>query len=56
MNHSWFAESRIVKPGVIPSLFAETIVHLPGAGPLLVFAARATMAGVNRIRPARFTK
>ncbi len=56
MNHSWFAESRIVKPGVTPSLFAETTVHLPGAGPLPVLAARATIAGVSGVRPARFTK
>ena len=56
MNHSWFAESRIVKPGVTPSLFADTTVHLPGAGPSLVLAARATSAGVSGIRPARFTK
>ena len=29
----------MVKPGVTPSLFADTTVHLPGAGPLLVLAA-----------------
>ena len=56
MNHNWFAESRMVKPGVTPSLFAETTVHLPGAGPSLVFAPRATIAGVSGTRPARFTK
>ena len=32
-----------MKPGVMPSLFADTTVHLPGAGPSLVLAARATM-------------
>ena len=55
MNHNWLAESRMVKPGVTPSLFADTTVHWPGAGPSLVFAARATIAGVNGMRPARLT-
>ena len=27
----------------MPSLFADTMVHLPGAGPSLVLAARATL-------------
>ena len=28
---SWFAASRMVNPGVTPSLLADTTVHLPGA-------------------------
>ena len=56
MNHSCSAESRIVKPGVTPSLLADTTVHGPACGAVAGVRARATSAGVSGMRPARFTK
>ena len=49
MNHRSPFESRIVKPGVTPSLFPDAIVHLPGAGPVAVsgpFATSSTVIGL----------
>ena len=53
MNHSPLLLSRMVKPGVMPSLLADMTVHGPGDGPSLVFDARATISGVSGILPAR---
>jgi hypothetical protein len=55
MNQRSFFVSRMVKPGVMPSLFAETTVQTPGATPSLVFDPRATMSTVSGMRPARLT-
>ncbi len=54
-NHVCPARSVIVNPGVTPSLFPETIVQVPGAGPASVFEARTTSSGVSGLVPARLT-
>ena len=53
MNHVRPAVSRMVKPGVMPSLLPETTVHLPGAGPLVVSGPRRTSSTVSGRAPAR---
>ena len=53
MNHMTLALSRMVKPGVTPSLLPDTTVHLPGAGPLVVSGPRRTSSAVSGRTPAR---
>ena len=53
MNHTWPLASRIVKPGVTPSLFAAITVHGPAAGPVVVsgpFNSSSTVIGRAPIR------
>src|SRR5436190_5616665 len=52
-NQRWPSTSFTVKPGVMPSLLDDVIVHVPGAGPALVFGPASTSSGVRSRCPAR---
>ena len=51
MNQRSPFASRIVKPGVTPSLLPDAIVHLPGAGPVAVSGPLATSSTRHRLAP-----
>jgi hypothetical protein len=54
MNQMAPAESRMVNPGVIPSLLPEMTVHGPAAGPLEVSGPRRTSSADKACTAARF--
>jgi hypothetical protein len=47
-------ESFILNPGVTPSFFAATTVHVPGAGPLVVSGPFNNSSAVIARVPRRF--